>query len=127
MPPPALLEKRRILQLETLYDLALALQAQRPEGELVEELLQRVCAVMDPQAAVAATRDGEGRLRSVASVGWREGEVAEALADDPLWAEVRRQEGALVRRAGSFSGREFRQLLATPLAYRGETLGLLAV
>lgn len=29
-------EKRRILQLETLYDLALALYADRPEGELVE-------------------------------------------------------------------------------------------
>jgi two-component system, NtrC family, response regulator HydG len=127
MPSPVLLEKRRILQLETLYDLALALQAHRPEGELVEELLQRVCAVMDPQAALAATCDEEGRLRAVASVGWREGQVAEALAEDPLWPEVRRHEGALVRRAGSFSGRDFRQLLATPLAYRGETLGLLAV
>ena len=127
MPPPALLEKRRILQLETLYDLALALQAHRPEGELIEELLQRVCAVMDPQAALAATSDEEGRPRAVASVGWRESEVDEALAEDPLWDEVRRADGSLVRRAGTFSGREFRQLLAVPLAYRGETLGMLAV
>src|SRR4051812_50078996 len=50
-------EKRRILQLETLYDLAIALHAQRPEQELVDELLQRVCAVLDPGAAVAVTRD----------------------------------------------------------------------
>ena len=45
-----LAEKRRILQLETLYDLAIALHAQRPEQELVDELLQRVCAVLDPAA-----------------------------------------------------------------------------
>src|SRR4051794_41812916 len=53
-------EKRRILQLETLYDLAIALHAQRPEQELVDELLQRVCAVLDPAAAVAVTRDAYG-------------------------------------------------------------------
>jgi len=56
-------EKRRILQLETLYDLAIALHAQRPEQELVDELLQRVCAVLDPGAAVAVTRDGYGGAR----------------------------------------------------------------
>ena len=127
MPAPALLEKRRILQLETLYDLALALQAHRPEGELIEELLQRVCAVMDPQAALAATCDEEGRPRAIASVGWPESEVGDALSEDPLWDEVRRADGSLVRRSGTFSGRGFRQLLATPLAYRGETLGMLAV
>jgi hypothetical protein len=43
MPPTALFaEKRRILQLEALHDLALALHAEREEGDLVEELLQRV-------------------------------------------------------------------------------------
>src|SRR3954464_3274522 len=74
-------EKRRILQLETLYDLAIALHAQRPEQELVDELLQRVCAVLDPGAAVAVTRDaygggarggagGAGRAGSPRSAGW---------------------------------------------------------
>ena len=51
-------EKRRILQLETLYDLAIALHAQRPEQELVDELLQRVCAVLDPGAASSASPAG---------------------------------------------------------------------
>ena len=50
-------EKRRILQLETLYDLAVVLHANRPEQELVDDLLQRVCSVLDPAAAVAVTRD----------------------------------------------------------------------
>ena len=43
-------EKRRILQLETIYDLAVALHAHRPEQELVDELLQGVCAALDPAA-----------------------------------------------------------------------------
>src|SRR4051794_41493452 len=63
-------EKRRILQLETLYDLAIALHAQRPEQELVDELLQRVCAVLDPAAAVAVTRDAYGGGRGGGAVGW---------------------------------------------------------
>jgi len=64
-------EKRRILQLETLYDLAVALHAHRPEQELIDELLQRVCAVLDPGAAVAVTRDAFGAHgRSPVSDGW---------------------------------------------------------
>ena len=69
----ALAEKRRILQLETLNDLAVALHAHRPEQELVDEVLQRVCAVLDPAAAVAVTRDGYGEARAVCGVGWEGG------------------------------------------------------
>jgi two-component system response regulator HydG len=127
MPSPQLLEKRRILQLETLYDLALALQAHRPERELVEELLQRVCAVMDPEAALAATRDEEGSLRAVSSVGWDGRDPAARLADEPLWREVSAGDGVVQRAGGNVAGRAFRQLLATRIGYRGETLGLLAV
>ena len=127
MPSPLLLERRRILQLETLLDLALALQAHRPEGELVEELLQRVCAVMDPRAAVAVTRDDEGRPRSLSSVGWPEELAGDELDDEPLWHEVEGRDGVLQRRRGALAGRDFRELLATRIAYRGETLGMLAV
>jgi two-component system response regulator HydG len=127
MPSPLLLERRRILQLETLLDLALALQAQRPEGELVEELLQRVCAVMDPRAAVAVTRDDDGHQRSLSSVGWPEGGVDAELPEEPIWREVEGRDGVVQRRRGSLAGRDYRELLATRIAYRGETLGLLAV
>src|SRR3954449_4785908 len=111
MPSPQLLEKRRILQLETLYDLALALQAHRPERELVEELLQRVCAVMDPQAAFAATRDEEGALRAVSSVGWDGRDPAARLVDEPLWRDVARGDGVVQRAGGSVAGRALRPLL----------------
>ena len=117
-------EKRRILQLETLYDLAIALHAQRPEQELVDELLQRVCAVLDPGAAVAVTRDAYGGARGVASVGWLDDlPTGDALLAAPIWRELLTEGRTLVRAGGELAGRPYEQLLAAPLAYRGVFLG----
>jgi Nif-specific regulatory protein len=125
---PNLAEKRRILQLETLYDLALALHADRPEQELIDELLQRVCAVLDPAAAVAVTRDPYGGPRAVASVGWtRTPPSGETLLADPLWQDLLAAGGLLGRHGGGLAGRSYRELVATPLAYREIHLGFLAV
>src|ERR1700753_3792784 len=116
----SLVEKRRILQLETLYDLALALHAQRAEQELVDELLGRVCAVLDPAAPVPVTRDGYGGPRGVAVVGWAEAAPDGAtLLAAPLWRELLGEGRQLARAGGELAGRPFHQLLATPLAPRG--------
>jgi Nif-specific regulatory protein len=123
-----LAEKRRILQLETLYDLAIALHAQRPEQELVDELLQRVCAVLDPAAAVAVTRDAYGGARGVASVGWLDDlPTGDALLAAPIWRELLTEGHTLVRVGGELAGRPHEQLLAAPLSYRGVFLGYVAV
>ncbi|MGE5233202.1 MAG: sigma 54-interacting transcriptional regulator [Acidobacteriota bacterium] len=128
MAVPTFSEKLRILQLETLYDLALALQAQRGEQELVDELLERVCAVLDPAAAVAVTRDAYGAPRAVATVGWRERPpVGEALLGQPVWQELLASGQLVTQTAGELAGRSFRELLAAPLAYRGVLLGYLAL
>ncbi len=124
----SLAERRRILQLETLYDLALALQAQRGEQELVDELLERVCAVLDPGAAVAVTRDAYGGPRGVATVGWTEPAVSgAALLASPLWRDLLAAGRLLVQTEGELAGRKFHDLVATPLAYRGTFLGYLAI
>jgi Nif-specific regulatory protein len=123
-----LAEKRRILQLETLYDLALALHAQRPEQDLVDELLMRVCAVLDPAAAVAVTRDSFGGARGVATVGWPDpAPSGAALLAAPLWRELLAEGHSLARSEGALAGLPFRQLLAAPLAYRGVFLGFIAL
>lgn len=125
---PSLAEKRRILQLETLHDLAVALQAFRPELELVDELLQQVCSVLDPAAAVAVTRDGYGAVQSVTSVGWSSDPVeGTTLLSDPLVEDLLRQEGSILLLHGALAGRSYRQLLAAPLLYRDNFLGYLAV
>ncbi len=123
-----LAEKRRILQLETLYDLAIALHAQRPEQELVDELLQRVCAVLDPAAAVAVTRDAYGGSRGCASVGWFDDlPSGDALLAAPIWRELLTEGHTLARSKAVLAGRPYEQLLAAPLAYRGVFLGYVAV
>jgi transcriptional regulator with PAS, ATPase and Fis domain len=123
-----LAEKRRILQLETLYDLAIALHAQRPEQELVDELLQRVCAVLDPAAAVAVTRDAYGGARGVATVGWVDDlPTGDALLAAPIWRELLTEGHTLARSAGVLAGRAYDQLVVAPLAYRGVFLGYVAV
>jgi hypothetical protein len=97
-----LIEKRRILQLETLYDLALAVHAHQPEQELAEELLQRVCAVLDPAVAVAVTRDPYGGSRVVSSVGWLGGSPAgDRLLEDPVWQELLASGRAITRHDGT--------------------------
>ncbi len=121
-------EKRRILQLETLYDLALALHADRPEGELVEELLHQVCVVLDPATAAAVTRDAYGGTRAVATVGWPgRPPTGDELLADALWRELLAEGSTLTRRGGAWMGRPYRELIATPLAYRGVHLGYLAL
>ncbi len=123
----SLAEKRRILQLETLYDLGVALHAHRPEQELVDELIQKVCTILDPAAAVAVTRDGFGRARVLAGVGWTEGPPpAEQFLEEPLWRELLASGQSLAQSGGSLAGRTYASLLATPLAYRGVYLGYMA-
>jgi transcriptional regulator with GAF, ATPase, and Fis domain len=121
-------EKRRLLQLETLYDLALALHAHRTEEQLVEEVLERVCAVLDPATAVAVTRDAYGGPRAVAAAGWADRPPdGTGLLADPLWRELLTEGRSLSRSEGRLAGRGYRELLAAPLAYRGVFLGYLAL
>ncbi len=122
-----LAEKRRILQLEALYDLALALTARRPEQELVDELLQLVCSVLDPAAAVAVTLDAYGGSRAAASVGWTSPPAGTAMLTDALWHKLLNAGEPLSQHGGEFLSRRFRHLLAVPLAYRETYLGYLAV
>ena len=121
----SLAEKRRILQLETLYDLALGLHARRPESELVEELLHRVCAVVDPRAALASTSEPDGSWRTVASVGWSE--VPPDPEGDPSWNEVLAAKALIHSTGGALGSVAYRELLATPIVHGGQSLGHLVV
>ena len=121
-------DRRQLLQLETLYDLAVALHADRSEVQVLEEVLERVCGILDPAAAAAVTRDAYGRARALALVGWVEGAPSgEVLLADPVWSELLVEGRALSRQGGAFAGRTFTDLLAAPLSYRGVYLGYIAL
>jgi transcriptional regulator with GAF, ATPase, and Fis domain len=121
-------DRRRLLQLETLYDLAIKLYAERQEQELLDELIERVSTVLDPAVAVAVTREATAGSRALAVVGWpgprpSGGELLEA----PLWRDLLAQGGTISRRDGELAGVRFHELVATPLGYRGVFLGYLAL
>ena len=121
---PSFAEKRRLLQLETLYDLALALHAERDEEDLLEELLGRVCLVLDPSAAAAVTRDPVAGARALALVGWPGPEPTGAeLLGESIWRDLLAEGQPLVRRGGSLAGARYDELVAAPLAFRGVFLG----
>jgi len=122
-------DRRRLLQLETLYDLALAFHAEREEQDLLEELLGRVCLVLDPSVAIAVTRQPAAGARGAALVGWPEkGEPSGAqLLEEQVWHDLLAEGQAISRRAGELAGRPYRELVAAPLAYRGVFLGYLAL
>jgi transcriptional regulator with GAF, ATPase, and Fis domain len=128
MPEQGFSDRLRLLQLETLYDLALALHEQRGEQVLVEELLQRVAGVLDPAAAVAVTRDGFGATAATASLGWSgSGPSGTALLAEPVWREMLAEGRSVARADGALAGRPFRELIAAPLSYRGVFLGYLGL
>jgi transcriptional regulator with PAS, ATPase and Fis domain len=122
-------DRRRLLQLETLYDLALALYAERGEQDLLEELLGRVSMVLDPAVAVAITREPTAGARAVALVGWPGGSepTGAELLETALWRDLLAEGRTLSRRGGELAGHRFRDLIAAPLAYRGVFLGYIAL
>ncbi len=126
-------DKRRTLQLETLYDLALHVSG--PEPELVEGVLERVCSVLDPSAAVAWTTpkpsvDGivDGVPGALAHVGWgiKQPDLSSVLASD-LWQGALSQGLTQQLDRGQLAGLEHQNLLAAPVMQGGDCLGMLAV
>jgi len=126
--PATFADKRRLLQLETLHDLSLAVHAERDEQDLLEELLGRVCLVLDPATAIAVTRDPAGGARAAAVVGWPGREPdGDQLLKTAAWSDLLAEGEALSRRGGTFAGVAFRELIAAPLVFRETYWGYLAL
>lgn len=127
-PQQSFPERRRILQLETLYDLALELPGRRSESSILEEVLERLSPLLDFAAAAAITLEPGGRVRSSAQVGFPaplSNSSSRALAD--LWHAVQGEGRAVLRRNGELFERPCRELLVAPIALRDRFLGLLVV
>src|SRR5437588_11142 len=69
MPQTQFELRRKLLQLEALYDVGRALNTLRPEGELIEELMQRAIAVLDPTSGSASSLDKKLNVHQEFSFG----------------------------------------------------------
>lgn len=64
--------KRKLLQLEALYDIGRALNTLRPEDELLEELLHRGIAVLDATAGFVFSIDANLQVHHLVTLGLNE-------------------------------------------------------
>ncbi len=115
----------RELQFETLLDLSLSVGGVRPEDELIEGLLQHAVGTLDARSGLAATLRGDERFSLVRSVGF---------PSDPRFLETIFGEGFLERLADGEVLRKVRpdgpppfEVLAAPLRWRGQLVGLIAL
>ena len=82
--------RRKLLQLEALYDIGRALNRLRPEEELLEELMHRAVGTLDATLAFVFSLTEEGHLAEAATLlRLRERDFSEAVhVDGPDSAEL---------------------------------------
>jgi len=116
----------RRARLETILDLSLALSGPRPEGEIVEELVQQAVGLLDARAGIAISLLPPLQPVTVVSVGWPvEPGSAVHLVSLPALHAVR--EGTATRVAGESLGVPFSEVLVAPCLWREELMGMVAV
>jgi two-component system response regulator HydG len=104
--------RRKLLQLEALYDVGRALNTLRPEGELLEELMQRAIAVLDAMTGFVFSFDDKLNMQHVFSFGGD----APPLSEGPV-------KRAMTTRTAIAAGDQ----LITPMIAGDEIVGMLGV
>jgi len=109
--------KRKLLQLEALYDVGRALNTLRPESELLEELMHRAVGVLDATLGFAFSLDDKLNVQSVHR--FETEQSGEQLLVDPAVRQV-----LASREAMFITGRD---LLIAPMVAGDTIVGVIAV
>ncbi|MGH9456852.1 MAG: sigma 54-interacting transcriptional regulator [Thermoanaerobaculia bacterium] len=127
MPNPSLEQRRKLLQLEALYDLGRALNTLRPEEELLEELLLRAIALVDAAWGFAVTLDASLAIQQRFTVGIEEEAVPDALMEaDPIRRALAMR-AAVSADMGRLVGERDSAVLIAPMLAADKAIGVLAV
>jgi len=119
--------KKKVLRLETLYDVSRSLAAARDERALLEEILARAVPVLDAARGFAAAfEDAEGS-GTVASLGLTPEPGPLAVSSDPFVLDLARAKTALSRGEETVLGRAVESVAGVPLLGGGRVLGVLVV
>jgi DNA-binding NtrC family response regulator len=119
--------KKKVLRLETLYDVSRSLTAARDEKILLEEILARAVPVLDAARGFAAAfEDAEGS-GTVASLGVEPEPDPLAISSDPFVLDLARAKTALSRGEETVLGRAVESVAGVPLLGGGRVLGVLVV
>jgi Nif-specific regulatory protein len=118
--------KRKLLQLEALYDIGRALNTLRPEGELLEELMHRAVSVLDATIGFAVSLDEKLNAQSVHVFDIEVPAVDALLAEPPVRQVIASREPISVT-VSHFLGGEGSDLLIAPMVAGDIIIGVIGV
>ena len=118
--------KKKVLRLETLYDVSRSLSAARDEKNLLEEMVTRAVSVLDAARGFAAAFEDGGGAGAVVAVGLPAPEALN-VASDPFVLDLCRARAPLARQGEIVLGTVSESVAGTALVSRGQVLGVAVV
>jgi len=118
--------RRKLLQLEALYDVGRALNTLRAEGELLEELMHRAVAVLDANTGFVFSLDEKLNVGQLFTFGVDPPPAEEILLEPPV-RQVLASREPLSLAVSRFLGAPASDLLLAPMIAGEVIVGLLGV
>jgi len=125
-PTSAFETQRRLLQLETLYDAALALPSIESEQQLAEEALARAASVLDASRGFFVALSEDGDISSHALLGFPK-KAAAALLAEPFLAELEAAGRPVARGPSTLVRTAVANALGTVIVSQAGSLGWLVL
>jgi transcriptional regulator with GAF, ATPase, and Fis domain len=119
--------RKKVLRLETLYDVSRALNVLREEQALVDEIVSRSVALLDAERGFGVVFEEHESPAVVSTVGVPSFPGALAAASDPFVLDLCRARGPLSRTGETVLGAAAESVAGAPLLVRDRVLGVVVV
>lgn len=120
-------QRRKLLQLETLFDVGRAIHTLRPEPELLEELVSRAMTILDAESGVGFSVDGDFQLQHIFALGAAGEGGLDNLLEEPLIRQMFATREPVISRWSSFARQPQGAVLAVPMIARDSVLGAIVL
>ena len=118
--------RRKLLQLEALYDVGRALNTLRPEDDLLEELMHRAVAVLDAMTGFVFSVDDKLYVQNLFTFGMEPPSPEALLAEAPIRQVIASREPMMVT-VSRFLGGAGSDLLIAPMIAGEVIVGIIGV
>src|SRR2546423_10514509 len=119
--------RRKLLQLEALYDVGRALNTLRPESELLEELMHRAVSVLDAMIGIVFSLDEKLNVQQLFTLGVEAPLPPGNVLSDPVIRQVLASRDPISMAAAKFLGGPPSELLIAPMIAGESVVGILGV
>ena len=116
--------RKKVLRLETLYDVSRALNVLREEQALVDEIVSRTVSLLDAERGFGVVFEEHGSPAVVSTVGLPSFPGALAAASDPFVLDLCRARGPLSRTGETVLGTAAVSVAGAPLVARDRVVGV---